>query len=588
MTIRTRLYSVGGVCLLGVLGILTLSLFGLNNFSKTVDTVVNDQFVPLVEVDFVDVTKHSGAIELILNADRDAYQAILAEKRAIMALEHNDAKTVAKSLQSYKENSAQVIDRISKACPEEHIETHDLFLKFKGEYEAWQKASGQAMALCEKYINLGQDNDNVDTQEFNKLIEQAKVLSMTKTKTTFDTMRDTIDQICGVNEQELAKHKQLMLDRKEKTLAIAGQLDKDVRHQRAVQIGIGVAISAVILVLLTYMIRLILRRIQAIAMRAEQLAHGDGDLTQRLEETNDEVGQAAKWFNAFIQTVHDTIEQVAATSQLVLSASDDIARISGQMSQANESQATQVTSIAAAVEEMSQSVAQASQQSSEAAERAQKSGEVATEGGQVVEQTIAGMSNIQESVTVSSRSVEALGKRSEQIGQVIQVINDIADQTNLLALNAAIEAARAGEHGRGFAVVADEVRKLADRTTKATGEIAGSIEAIQTETFHAVEQMKGVSGEVEQGVERSTTAGTSLEQIVASTQHVAKMIQSIAASSEEQARATEQVACSLDTIRNLSTQTSRDSAEASETAQTLIQRANEMQSRIKKFKLATT
>ncbi len=584
MTIRTRLYSVGGLCLLGVTGILALSLIGLSNLSRTTNMVVNDQFVPLVEVDFVDVTEHSSAIELILNADRDAYQTILAEKRAIMALEKNDAKTVAKSLESYKENSAQVIERITKACPEDHHESYDLFKKFKGEYQAWQKASGQVMALCEKYIKLSKDN--ADAQELAKLAEQAKALSMTQTKTTFDTMRDTIDQICGVNENELAKHKQLMLDRKEKTLAIAGTLEKNVRHQRVVQIAIGVAISAVILVLLTYMIRLILRRIQAIAQRAEQLAHGDGDLTQRLEETNDEIGQAAKWVNAFIQTVHDTIQQVAATSQLVLAASDDIARISGQMSQANESQATQVTSIAAAVEEMSQSVAQASQQSSEAAQRAQKSGEVATEGGHVVEQTIAGMSNIQESVTVSSRSVEALGKRSEQIGQVIQVINDIADQTNLLALNAAIEAARAGEHGRGFAVVADEVRKLADRTTKATGEIAGSIEAIQTETFHAVEQMKGVSGEVEQGVERSTTAGTSLEQIVASTQHVATMIQSIAASSEEQARATEQVACSLDTIRNLSTQTSRDSAEASETAQTLIQRANELQGRIKKFKLA--
>jgi methyl-accepting chemotaxis protein len=584
MTIRTRLYGVGAICLFGVAGILGLSLIGLSNLSKTTSSVVYDQFVPLVEVDFVDVTEHSDAIELILNTDRDAYQAILAEKRAIMALSANDEKTVEKSLKSYHENSAQVIERITKACPETQTETVELFKKFKVEYEAWQKASGQVMNLCEQYIKSSKSN--ADAQELQKIVTQANHLTMTQTQVTFDTMRETIDQICGVNEEKLAEHKKTMMERKDKTLAIAGQLDKEVRNQKAIQIAIGVAISVVIFGLLTFMIRLILRPIQAIAQRAEQLAHGDGDLTQRLEETKDEMGQAAKWLNAFIQTVHDTISQVAATSRLVLAASEDIARISGQMSQANESQATQVTSIAAAVEEMSQSVALASQQSSEAAERAQNSGEVATQGGQVVEQTIAGMSNIQESVMVSSRSVEALGKRSEQIGQVIQVINDIADQTNLLALNAAIEAARAGEHGRGFAVVADEVRKLADRTTKATGEIAGSIEAIQTETFHAVEQMKGVSGEVEQGVERSTSAGTSLEQIVSSTQHVAKMIQSIAASSEEQARATEQVACSLDTIRNLSTQTSRDSAEASETAQTLIQRANELQGRISQFKLA--
>tara|TARA_Y100001933_G_scaffold265254_2_gene338325 strand:+ start:78631 stop:80373 length:1743 start_codon:yes stop_codon:yes gene_type:complete len=579
------LYGIGGACLLGLTAILVLSVFGMKQLSHTSGRVVHEQFIPLVEVDLVDVTEHSNAIALILNADRDAYQALIAEKRAIMALKSKDTKAIEKSLGSYTDNSGQVFDRMTKACPDTATETSKLYADFKTQYAAWQEVSGKVMALCQQYIN--KSNDNAEPETLDALLAEAQQMSTVQTKKAFDTMRDTIDQICGVNEKLLAEHTQILLDRKEKTLAIASEMEGDVKHQIAMQIAIGVAIAVVIMVLMTIIIRLIIRRLEAIATRAEQLAQGDGDLTQRLEESNDEIGTAAKWFNAFIQTVHDTIEQVVDTTKQVVEASTEIARISGQMSQANDSQATQVTSIAAAVEEMSQSVAVASQQSTDAASSAQTSGETATQGGTVVQQTIAGMNSIHEAVTVSGKSVEALGHRSEQIGQVIQVINDIADQTNLLALNAAIEAARAGEHGRGFAVVADEVRKLADRTTKATGEIASSIEAIQGETQQAVNQMQGVSNEVSQGVEHATSAGSSLEQIVSSTQHVAQMIQSIAASSEEQARATEQVACSLDTIRNLSSQTSQDSNLASDTAQTLINKANELQNRIGQFKLAS-
>ena len=242
-----------------------------------------------------------------------------------------------------------------------------------------------------------------------------------------------------------------------------------------------------------------------------------------------------------------------------------------------------VDSIAAAVEEMSQSVAVALEQSNEAANRAKQSGDVATEGGSIVQQTIAGMSSIQQAVTVSSNNVELLGQRSEQIGQVIMVINDIADQTNLLALNAAIEAARAGEHGRGFAVVADEVRKLADRTTTATSEIATSIDQIQKETNEAVERINRGTSEVQQGVELASNAGCSLEKIVNEAAQVRDQIFGIASGAEQQAATAGSISQNVETISQMTRETTAGIKTASVATTQLSQRAMELQELVSRF-----
>ena len=218
--------------------------------------------------------------------------------------------------------------------------------------------------------------------------------------------------------------------------------------------------------------------VQALIERVKDISQGEGDLTQRLEvKSDDELGQLSHWFNAFIQKIHDVIAEVAGSSREVASAATEIAASTEQISTGMGEQSSQVTQISSAVEEMSSSVVEVARKAADAANSASESGRIAGEGGAIVDETVHGMNAISESVSSSAVAVQELGKRGEQIGEVIEVINDIADQTNLLALNAAIEAARAGEHGRGFAVVADEVRKLADRTTKATDEVAQSIEA---------------------------------------------------------------------------------------------------------------
>jgi len=275
-------------------------------------------------------------------------------------------------------------------------------------------------------------------------------------------------------------------------------------------IGILVLVGAVLAALSCITIS---RSLKVLIVRLKDIAEGDGDLTKRVEiKSKDEIGAAAQMLNKFLESIHSVISQVSgATTQVAAAA----------------------TEIAASAEEMAAAVGEVARQSTSAAQRSQASGDLASEGGEIVAATIAGMKEIETAVSQSATSVTALGKRGEEIGHVITMINDIADQTNLLALNAAIEAARAGEHGRGFAVVADEVRKLADRTTKATEEIGGSIRAIQGETTTAATRMNRGSEQVKTGVTNAERAGVSLEQIVGGTRDLASMITSISAAAEE-------------------------------------------------------
>ena len=309
------------------------------------------------------------------------------------------------------------------------------------------------------------------------------------------------------------------------------------------------------------------------------------DLSQRVEvKGNDEIGQLGSWFNQLVTKMHEVISEVSGASSEVAAASTEIAASAEEIAAGMNEQSQQITTVSSAVEEMSASVVEVARKSADAANSANESGRIATEGGEVVDQTITGMRSINDAVSSSAQSVQELGKRGEQIGEVITVINDIADQTNLLALNAAIEAARAGEHGRGFAVVADEVRKLADRTTKATEEIAGSIQAIQEETTTAVGKMNAGTEEVTTGVEKAELAGDSLKQIVASAQDVSAMVQSIAAAAEEQSAASEEVSRNIEQIASVTRQTSEGTSQAAAAATELSQRAETLQQLVGQFK----
>lgn len=345
--------------------------------------------------------------------------------------------------------------------------------------------------------------------------------------------------------------------------------------------GIGVAVIAT-LTSLFFAISLT-KPMQRLLERSKQIA--DGDLTGEalVVKSQDEVGQVTEATNQMSESLSNLVREMAHASDNVAAAATEIAASSEEMASGMDSQSDQIMQISSSIEQMSASVIEVARKSADASNASAEAGRSAKEGGQVVRETVEGMHAINDAVTASASSVKELGQLGEQIGEVIEVINDIADQTNLLALNAAIEAARAGEHGRGFAVVADEVRKLADRTTKATEEVGQSISAIQTGTADAVNRMEAGTEQVTAGVERAAKSGENLERIVASADNVSAMIQSIAAAAEEQSSSSEQVSRSAEQIASVAQEAGRGAGQAAQAATDLSEKAEQMRSLVGRF-----
>ena len=311
-----------------------------------------------------------------------------------------------------------------------------------------------------------------------------------------------------------------------------------------------------------------------------------GDLTVRM--VGDYKGDFAKVkdnINELVESFSGALSDVTEAVQATASASNEISSSSEEMAAGAQEQSSQTTEVASAVEQMTKTIFETTKNSGNAAEAAKNSGAIAIEGGKVVEETIEGMNRVAQVVKQSAETVQALGKSSDQIGEIVQVIDDIADQTNLLALNAAIEAARAGEQGRGFAVVADEVRKLAERTTKATKEIATMIRQIQKDTEGAVVSMNRGTEEVEKGKALADKAGQSLKQIISGAQDVVDMSTQVAAASEEQSSAAEQISKNIEAISNVTQESAAGVQQIAHAAEDLNRLTVNLQELVLRFKI---
>ncbi|NVN93401.1 MAG: methyl-accepting chemotaxis protein [Desulfuromonadales bacterium] len=311
-----------------------------------------------------------------------------------------------------------------------------------------------------------------------------------------------------------------------------------------------------------------------------------GDLTTKVHVTSrDETGQLLEAMRIMAENLRSIINQVSGSSSQVATASNQLITSAEQIATGAEEVAAQAGTVATAGEEMSATSADIAQNCQLAAEGAQLASNAARNGAVVVEKTVAVMGEIATRVQESARTVEGLGVRSDQIGAIVGTIEDIADQTNLLALNAAIEAARAGEQGRGFAVVADEVRALAERTTRATREIGEMIKAIQAETRSAVSAMEQGVLQVENGTVESARSGEALREILEQVNAVAMQVSQIATAAEQQTATTSEIAGNMQQITEVVMQTSLGAHESATAARQLGGTAEELERLVHQFKI---
>lgn len=346
---------------------------------------------------------------------------------------------------------------------------------------------------------------------------------------------------------------------------------------------IGMVVGAVVSFLIGRSINIPLARLRQTMNEAASRR----DLTLQVPaDSNDEIGQTGRAFNSLMESFKGVLASVSSSAESVAAAAEELSVSSEQVASASQSQAEAAASMAASVEELTVSVTTVADNAGDASRHSENARAIYARGGELVGQLLDGIQHVADSVRGSAETIGTLGTRSQEIRSIVNVINEIAEQTNLLALNAAIEAARAGEQGRGFAVVADEVRKLAERSSKATKEIASMIDGIQETTNDAVQQMSDEVRVVDEEAKLAGEVGHAIDQMRQSTESVAVLITEVSAAIREQSVASTDLAQRVETIAQMTEENSAAVQETSSAAATLGDLAARLQSMVGQFRVA--
>ena len=314
----------------------------------------------------------------------------------------------------------------------------------------------------------------------------------------------------------------------------------------------------------------------------------DGDLTAEATVTEDFTGAIADSINFTIDQLRELVGTINATAVQVAAAAQETQATAMHLADASEHQAQEIAGASAAINEMAVSIDQVSANAAESSAVAERSVSIANKGNEVVHNTITGMDNIREQIQDTSKRIKRLGESSQEIGDIVSLINDIADQTNILALNAAIQASMAGDAGRGFAVVADEVQRLAERSSSATKQIEALVKTIQADTNEAVISMEQTTTEVVRGARLAQDAGVSLEEIEKVSKALAALIQNISNAARQQASSAGHISSTMNVIQEITSQTSAGTTATAQSIGTLAQMASEMRESVSGFTLPET
>lgn len=327
----------------------------------------------------------------------------------------------------------------------------------------------------------------------------------------------------------------------------------------------------------------------AILQLLDELADlAEGDLTVHASVTENFTGAIADSINFAIDQLRGLVSNINGLSHQVAKAVDGTQDTASKLALAAESQAKEIGAASKAINEMAVSIDQVSSNAAESAAVAERAVEIANNGAEVVQDTIVGMDTIRGQIQETSKRIKRLGESSQEIGDIVSLINDIADQTNILSLNAAIQASMAGDAGRGFAVVADEVQRLAERSSAATKQIAALVKTIQTDTNEAVISMEQTTSEVVGGAKRAQDAGVALEEIEGVSTSLAELIQNISNAARQQAVSAGHVSNTMNVIQEITGQTANSSEITAKNISELASMATQMRNSVEGFKLPAT
>ncbi|MBF0676128.1 methyl-accepting chemotaxis protein [Pseudomonas sp.] len=362
--------------------------------------------------------------------------------------------------------------------------------------------------------------------------------------------------------------------------------EQRIDHLLLVMMASAIGLLALIAVITVPLTRSILRPLMLIKQNLDDMAAGDGDLTHRLPVSGqDELGELARSFNAFVEKIHTLVKQVMTTTGQLTGLVGEVANQAQRSEQAMTGQRHETDQVATAINEMSAAAQEVAQSAQRAAEAARQTDEQGQSAQKVVSLSISHIHDLVTEVSSSSESLESLRVDVQGIVGVLEVIRAIAEQTNLLALNAAIEAARAGEAGRGFAVVADEVRALASRTQQSTGEIQSMIDRLQNTTAQSVSTMQRVTSRGESTREQSNLAGEALNTISTLIGTINSMNAQIASAAEEQTAVAEEINRSVHQIAGIVDGVADDAVQGAQTARELNSLADHLKRLVGQFRV---